>query len=53
MWNIFFFFNRFQSFNVIKRQIWEKSMLQEKKVKKKTQQQQQKQTHGLFITLVN
>lgn len=31
----FFFFNRFQSFTVIKRQIWEKSILQEKKVKKK------------------
>ena len=53
MWNILFFFNRFQSFILIKRQIWEKSILQEKKVKKKNQQQQQKQTHGLFITLAN
>ena len=55
MWNISFFFNRFQSFTVIKRQIWEKSILQEKKVKKKkkNQQQQQKQTHGLFITLAS
>lgn len=54
MSNIFFFFNRFQSIIVIKRQIWEKCILQEKKVKKKTQQQQEANTWPVhYISKLN